>query len=97
MSVGRRLALLALVAALAPVAAACGGAGAATTATIRDPLEDTTAQQLFDVGIEMADAGDFIRAEQYLTAARDHGYPEDQLIQPLIGACVRSSRMSAAL
>ena len=45
----------------------------------------------------MGDAGDFIRAEQYLTAARDHGYPEEQIIRPLIAACVRSSRMSAAL
>jgi hypothetical protein len=97
-SAGPTLAAWALLGATASVTVGCGGASSqGTVSVIHDPLEDTSAQQLYDAGIEMADAGDFIRAEQYLTAARDHGYPEDQLIQPLIGACVRSSRMSAAL
>jgi hypothetical protein len=86
------------VLAMALVAGGCGGAASqGTTSVIHDPLEDTTSAELFQAGMEMAEAGDFIRAEQYLTAARDRGYPEDELIQPLIGACVRSSRMSAAL
>ncbi len=86
------------IALMALSASGCGGATTqGSVAAIHDPLRDTTAQQLYDSGIEMLNAGDFIRAEQYLTAARDGGYPEEQLIQPLIGACVRGSRMSAAL
>ncbi len=77
----------------------CGGAQASVTpqAAIADPLEDRTAQQLFDAGVRIAHQGDYIRAEQYFTAARDHGYPEDQVLPLLMEVCVHSSRYSAAL
>jgi outer membrane protein assembly factor BamD (BamD/ComL family) len=62
-----------------------------------DPLDTVTAAQLFEEGQRLARQQDFIRAEQYFTAAIDRGHPEDQVMPHLIAACVRSSRLSAAL
>jgi len=76
----------------------CGGTQAAASETsLPDPLEDRTGQQLFDAGVRIAQQGDYIRAEQYLTAARDHGYPEQQVLPLLMEVCVHSSRYSAAV
>lgn len=77
----------------------CGGAVQAATpqTPIADPLEDQTAQQLYDAGIRIASQGDYIRAEQYFTAARDHGFPEDRVLPMLMQVCVHSSRYSAAV
>ena len=75
--------------------AAQGAAGAQTS--LPDPLEDRTAEQLYQAGVRIAHQGDYIRAEQYLTAARDHGYPEAEVLPLLMEVCVHSSRYSAAL
>jgi Tfp pilus assembly protein PilF len=77
----------------------CGGAVQAATPQhpISDPLEDQNAQQLFDAGVRIASQGDYIRAEQYFTAARDHGFPEDRVLPLLMEVCVHSSRYSAAV
>lgn len=64
---------------------------------ITDPLDEQNAQQLYDAGIRIAGQGDYIRAEQYLTAARDHGFPEVQILPLLMEVCVHSSRYSAAV
>lgn len=79
--------------------AGCGGAsqGVVPQAQITDPLEQQNAQQLYDAGVRIAHQGDYIRAEQYFTAARDHGYPEDQVLPLLMEVCVHSSRYSAAV
>ncbi|MDH5491710.1 MAG: tetratricopeptide repeat protein [Myxococcales bacterium] len=45
----------------------------------------------------MAGRGDMVRAEQYLSAAMERGYPEDRVVPQLIRVCVASSRISAAL
>jgi Flp pilus assembly protein TadD len=86
------------------LAAALLAVGCATTTTavspqhpIEDPLEDQTAQQLFGAGVRIAQQGDYIRAEQYFTAARDHGYPEAEVLPLLMQVCVHSSRYSAAV
>ncbi len=67
------------------------------TTPISDPLDDQTGQILFDSGVRIAGQGDYIRAEQYLTAARDHGFPEERVLPLLMEVCVRSSRFSAAV
>lgn len=87
------------LAALCALSVGCGGASSGVTpqAPIVDPLEEQNAQQLFDAGIRIAHQGDYIRAEQYFTAARDHGYPEDQVLPLLMEVCVHSSRYSAAV
>jgi tetratricopeptide (TPR) repeat protein len=88
-----------LALALTSLVVGCAGTtpAASTTPPIADPLEDQTAQQLFDAGMRIAQQGDYIRAEQYFTAARDHGYPEDQIMPLLMQVCVHSSRYSAAV
>lgn len=42
-------------------------------------------------------AGDTLRAEQYALLALREGYPEEQVIVPLVQACLASSRLRAAL
>ncbi|MFO0685745.1 MAG: hypothetical protein U0234_27050 [Sandaracinus sp.] len=89
----------ALFVALTLALGACGGATQrpVETTPIADPLEDQTAQRLFDSGQRIAQQGDYIRAEQYFTAARDHGFPEERVLPLLMEVCVRSSRFSAAV
>lgn len=94
----RRILRVGLAISALALAPGCGGAGAeGAGAPISDPLRDQDAQHLFDMGVQVAQQGDFVRAEQYFTAARDHGYPEEQLMGPLMSVCIRSSRYSAAL
>jgi tetratricopeptide (TPR) repeat protein len=64
---------------------------------MRDPLDTVTAAQLFEAGLELARAQDYIRAEQYFAAALERGHPESEVIPHLVAVCVRSSRLSAAL
>jgi tetratricopeptide (TPR) repeat protein len=62
-----------------------------------DPLEKVSAAELYQRGIRFRTAGDFIRAEQYLAAAMDRGYPADKVVPVLIDVCLVSSRTHAAL
>jgi len=89
---GRPAALLGLT--LAACGAAAPPVGAGTTP---DPLDSITADELYRRGVEIVETGDYVRGEQYLAAALDRGYSEDAVMPLLIAACVRSSRLSAAL
>lgn len=93
--------LLALVVSLAVVASAwgCGGGSgsAAGSQEMPDPLAGVAAQDLFARGRAYLTRGDSIRAEQYLTAAIDRGYPEREAMPLVIRACVASARLSSAL
>ena len=62
-----------------------------------DPLAAVPADDLFQRGVQFRRAGDFIRAEQYLAASRDRGYPEGKVIHELIGVCIDANRYQAAL
>ncbi len=86
---------LILVAALA--LAGCGATAGTETEHAADPLDGVAAEELYQRGLALSQAGDFIRAEQYLASAIDRGYPEDEGMPALIEACVQSSRLSAAL
>ena len=57
----------------------------------------TSANTLFERGIEFARRGDTLRAEQYITLAVESGYPREQSILPLVQVCIASSRLRAAL
>ena len=78
------------------------GCGATTTpepeqAERSDPLDSVSAEELFRRGRLLTDAGDHIRAEQYISAAIQRGYPEERALPALMQACLAASRLVAAL
>jgi tetratricopeptide (TPR) repeat protein len=79
----------------------CGaheGNGAANSpASVADPVGGRSAKWFFDRGSDAVTAGDSVRAEQYLSAALDKGYPRERVIPLLLRACVSSFRLRAAL
>lgn len=79
------------------LACACAEAKPAPTGTPGDAIRNVPADELFRRGIALGHAGDLIRAEQYLAAAIDRGYPAEQALPPLLRVCVASSRLRAAL
>ena len=81
------------------LALACGCASQAPppTSAPGDPLATAPADDLFQRGVELRRAGDYIRAEQYLAAARDRGFEEERVVRELIGVCIDASRYQAAL
>jgi tetratricopeptide (TPR) repeat protein len=52
---------------------------------------------LFRQGLAAAQRGDGVRAEQYLSLARERGYPADRVLPVLLKVCLASSRLRAAL
>jgi tetratricopeptide (TPR) repeat protein len=82
---------------LLALAAACAEAPARPEGTPGDPLKSVPAAELYRRGIALGEAGDLIRAEQYLAAAIDRGYPAEQALPPLMRVCLASSRLRAAL
>lgn len=83
------------------IAVAIAGCGArsspAAQEALPDPLDTVSGEELFTRATALAEAEDYIRAEQYFLAAQDRGVSEDRVIRPLVATCVRSSRLSAAL
>ena len=79
--------------------AACGGppSGAQATGPKNDPLDDVAPRELYETGAVLAQQGDLVRAEQYLEASIERGYPEDEALPLLVEVCVRASRLRAAL
>jgi Tfp pilus assembly protein PilF len=53
-------------------------------------------EDLLARGLGFALAGDDLAAEQYLTAARAAGEPENRIVRELIKVCVRSGRLEQA-
>lgn len=82
---------------LALLIGACGGAPRSQGGPPPDPLDTVSPEQLYEAGVQLGQRGDHIRAEQYIVAAIDRGFPEDRAMPALLHACVESSRMSAAL
>ena len=56
-----------------------------------------SAGALLTRGVSLLQAGDALRAEQYLTLAVRAGAPESRAIVPLVQACAASSRLQSAL
>jgi predicted Zn-dependent protease len=71
--------------------------------SVRAPNDDSqvlptvTAEELFQVALFQARRGDLLRAEQYLVAARDHGYDDVATTYWLIRVCVLSGRYHSGL
>lgn len=81
--------------------AGCGGPNVevqtTSSATASDPLNDIPPAELYRRGMILGQRGDFVRAEQYLLAARNRGFDEARVIPALMEVCVRGSRLSAGL
>lgn len=62
-----------------------------------DLYKGVSAQDLFDNGVGHAQAGDLVRAEQYITAASDRGQAASDTVPWLVRICIASNRYQAAL
>jgi len=62
-----------------------------------DPIADVEGQELYDTGIRLARSGDLLRAEQYVKAAMERGFPAERALPSLLKICVAASRLNAAL
>lgn len=85
---------------LPPYLAMIGGCHHATLhqgSELQAELTTVTSEDLFFVGVAHARSGDLLRAEQYLTAARERGYDEASAIYWLVRVCVAASRYHSAL
>ncbi|MCZ7677461.1 MAG: tetratricopeptide repeat protein [Sandaracinaceae bacterium] len=82
---------------LLALAIGCGSAPRRAAGAPPDPLDSISAEELFQRGVMLGQGGDYVRAEQYIVAAIDRGFPEEQAMPALMHACVASSRLSAAL
>ena len=93
-----RLAVASAAVAVALAMAACSHATSRPSGPPSgDPLGGIAGTELYQRGMAMAAAGDFVRAEQYLTSAIARGYPEKRALPSLLRVCVASSRLRAAL
>ncbi len=82
----------------AVAATACGGASThGDEPPPADPVQSVEATQLFQRGLELAQSGDLLRAEQYIGAAVLRGYPEADALPVLIRVCVSASRLRIAI
>jgi len=79
------------------VLAACGASRSGSQQVPPDPLDTVSAEQLYEGGLQYARVGDYTRAEQYLTAAMERGFPEERAMPALMRVCVEASRLAAAL
>lgn len=76
---------------------ACGHEPPPAEVPPADPVQDVSGEDLFAQGVAMAERGDLVRAEQYLAAAMDRGYPEDRAMPLLLRVLVSASRLRVAL
>lgn len=60
-------------------------------------LTRVTSEDLFRLGVGHARSGDFLRAEQYLSAARGRGHDEAPVVYWLVRVCLLASRYQSAL
>ncbi len=91
----KTLATIALAFALG-MTAACGGSSTPRPRS-PDPLASASGAMLLKRGRAFAQAGDTIRAEQYLVAAMHRGAPARKAMPVLLAACIRGQRFRAAL
>ena len=76
------------------------GCSACAGAPQRPATADAVAERAdwaFAQGEAAAERGDTVRAEQYFTLALDRGHDARQVLPALLGVCLKSSRLRAAL
>ena len=83
--------------ALSALLAGCSGATSPEAASPQRPAPAPDATYLVNEGRAAAARGDTVRAEQYIALAIERGYDERRALPPLLSACIRGSRLRAAL
>ncbi len=78
------------------------GCGCHQTAVRRQDAEEValsglSSDELFEIALFQARRGDFLRAEQYLSAARQEGHSEFEVVYWLVRVCVSAGRFHSAL
>ena len=69
-----------------------------TTRSFHHGLPPTfSAEELFQIGLFHGQRGDLLRAEQYLSAAREQGHDEPATVYWLVRVCVSAGRLRSAL
>src|SRR5438046_1877782 len=81
---------------LVALVASCAPATVATRPTTPPP-EPLSAEALYQRGLEARAVGDNTRAEQYLAAALERGYPAKEGFPALLGLCLAADRFDTAL
>jgi len=83
---------------LIPLYVGCGAPPPLTPEVApHDPVDEVSGESLYQAGIRHAQAGDMLRAEQYLASSMRRGYDEAEALRALIRVCVSGSRLRAAL
>jgi len=77
--------------------AGCGAAAPKPSEPMPDPLAGVPARVLYNRGLRHAKQGDDVRAEQYLTAALEHGAPAEKVLPALVEAAISGQRYRSAL
>lgn len=76
-----------------PTQAPSGG----DTAGVDEKAQQAHAQELYDLGMGFARAGDSVRAEHYLNAAMEAGFAAERVLPELMAVCIRGGRLRSAL
>lgn len=85
------------VTALALLAGCASASGRHPPASPSEPPAELSAERLYERGLEAGRTGDSTRAEQYLAAALERGYPAEQAFPELLGTCIAADRFDVAL
>lgn len=86
-----------LVASFAGMATGCHHVTLHQGPDLQAELTTVAAEDLFFLGVSHARSGDLLRAEQYLSAARQRGHDEAATVYWLVRVCVAASRYQSAL
>ncbi len=62
-----------------------------------DPMRTVQAQRMVDQGLALAQAGDLVRAEQYLAEGLERGADPRRVLPTLLRVCVTAGRFRAAV
>lgn len=86
-----------LVVAFIVLSAGCYRSSIKPGSNLGSELSALTGQDLFRLGVSHAASGDLLRAEQYLSAARQREYQPREVVYWLVRVCIAGSRYRAAL
>jgi len=93
----RRHQLSVLLAGCFVILGGCHHATLHQAADLQAELSTLTAEDLLSLAVSHARSGDLLRAEQYLSAARERGHAEAAVVYWLVRVCVAASRYQSAL